>query len=122
MARRAYLSFFPAALLALAFLFGTPGATMGGLEASAATSSATSWSAPTASAPVARGNLTLDFPDGAINPRADQDDTPDDRILRVVTAIIWPATTLEARLLDTVEHAGPSHPPCAAPPRAPPTA
>lgn len=117
MARRAYLSLLPAALLALAFLFGTPGASMGGPEASA-----TSWTAPAASAPVARGSLTQDLPDGAINPRADQDDTPDDRILRVVTAIIWPASTFEARLLDTIEHAGPSHRPCAAPPRAPPTA
>jgi hypothetical protein len=121
MARRAYLSFLPAALLALAFVFGTPGVSMGG-PASATTSSATSWSGPAASAPVARGSLTLDFPDGAINPRGDQDDTPDDRILRVVTAIIWPDSTFEARLLDTIEHAGPSHRPCAAPPRAPPTA
>jgi hypothetical protein len=117
MLRRALLSFLPATLVALAFLCGTPGASMGGPEASA-----TSWSAPAASAPVARGNLSQDFPDGAINPRADQDDTPDDRILWVVTAIIWPASTFDARLLDTIEHAGPSHRPCAAPPRAPPTA
>jgi hypothetical protein len=131
MVRRAFLSFLPAALAALAVLCATPGTGVG--EASAASfstassgatsSSAASWNARTAATPIARGSLTQDLPDGALNPRADQDDTPDDRIIiRVVSTIVWPGSALEARILDPGERAGPSHRPCAAPPRAPPTA
>jgi hypothetical protein len=116
MLRRAFLSFVPA-FLALAFLCGTPGSSIGGPEAGA-----TSWSTGTATTPVARGSLTQDIPDGAVNQSADEDDTPDARIVRVVTAVIWPASALSARILHASDRAGPSHRPCAAPPRAPPTA
>jgi hypothetical protein len=116
MLRRAFLSFVPA-VLALAFLCGTPGTSVGGPEASA-----TSWIAGVATAPVARGNLTQDIPDGAINQRADQDDNPDDRIVRLATTIVWPDSALRARILGANDTVGPTHRPCAAPPRAPPTA
>ena len=116
MLRRTFLGFLPA-FLALAFLCGTPGASIGGPGASA-----TSWNTQAAAAPVARGNLTQDVPDGAVNQRADEDDAPDDRIVRVVTAIVWPDSALAARTLHASERAGATHRPCAAPPRAPPTA
>lgn len=117
MIRRALLGLLPA-LLALAFLTGTPGTSMGGPEASA-----TSWSAKTPIAPAARGSVNQDAPDGALNPRTDEDDTSDDHIIiRVVSAIVWPSSARETRILIASERAGPSHRPRAAPSRAPPTA
>jgi hypothetical protein len=113
MLRRAFLSLVPA-LLALAFLCGTPATSMGGPEVSA-----TSWSAGSATA---RGTLTQDVADVAVNQSADEDDTPDDRVLRVVTAIVWPDSALAARVLHASDRAGDRHRPCAAPPRAPPSA
>ena len=62
MLRRAFLSFLPA-LLALAFLCGTPGTSIGGPEASATTS----WSTSVATASASRGSLTQDVPDVAFN-------------------------------------------------------
>ena len=56
MLRRAFLSFLPA-LLALAFLCGTPGTSIGGPEASAL-----SWNTDVATAPVARGDLSQRYP------------------------------------------------------------
>jgi hypothetical protein len=116
MTRRALLGLLPA-LLALAFLTGTPGTSMGGPEASA-----TSWSAKAPVAPAARGSLNQDVPDGALNPCAGEDDPSDDRIIRVVIAIIWPSSARETPILIASERAGPSHRPRAAPSRAPPTA
>jgi hypothetical protein len=116
MLRRASLGFLPA-LLALALLCGTPGTSLGGPEASA-----TSWNAAATTAPVARGDLTQDIPDGAVNQRADEDDNPGDRIVRLVTAIVWPDTALSVRILLANERPGKTHSPCAASPRAPPTA
>ncbi len=116
MFRRAFLGFLPA-FLALAFLCGTPGTSLGGPEVRT-----TSRNAAAATAPVARGNLTQDIPDGAVNQRADEDDNPDDRVVRLVTAIVWPDSALSVRILRAGERAGATHRPCAAPPRAPPTA
>ena len=116
MLRRAFLSLVPA-LLALACLCGTPATSIGGPEVSA-----TSWSAKSATAPAARGTLTQDVADIAVNQSADEDDAPDDRIVRVVTAVVWPDSARVARILYTSERAGDRHRPCAAPPRAPPTA
>jgi hypothetical protein len=113
MFRRAVLGFLPA-FLALAILCGTPATSVGGPE-----SSATSWDAP---APIARGSLTQDVPDVAVNQSADEDDTPDARIVRVVSAVTWPDPALDAGYLHASDRAGRSHRPCAAPPRAPPTA
>jgi hypothetical protein len=113
---RAFLNLVPA-LLALAFLCGTPATSLGGPQVSAA-----SWSAKAAGAPVARGSLTGDVDDVSVNQTADEDDTPDDRIVRVVTTIVWPHAALQARPLHASERAGDRHRPCAAPPRAPPTA
>ena len=117
MLRRAFLSFLPA-FLALVFLCGTPGTSIGGPEASAAT---TSSSTGIAVAPAARGSLTQDVPDVAFNQQADEDDIPDDRIVRTVVAIVWPDSALQARILHASDRAGRSHRPCASPPRAPPT-
>jgi hypothetical protein len=116
MLRRAFLSFLPA-FLALAILCGTPGTSIGGPEASAI-----SWGTDVAAAPVARGDLTQDFPDSALGQRSDQDDTPGDRTVRVATTIVWPDSALGAPLLGANDTIKPTHRPCAAPPRAPPTA
>jgi hypothetical protein len=116
MFRRISLSFLPA-LLALAFLCGTPGISIGGPEASAA-----SWGTPGATSPVVRGTLTQDVADVSVNQSADEDDTPDDRIVRVVSTVTWPDAAFAARFLHASDRAGRSHRPCAAPPRAPPTA
>lgn len=116
MLRRAFFSLVPA-LLALACLCGTPSASIGGPEVST-----TSWSAGAAAAPVARGSLTQDVPDIAVNQTADEDDTPDARIARSVVAIVWPDSALQTRILHPGNRAGDRHRPCAAPPRAPPTA
>lgn len=116
MLRRATLSFLPA-FLALTFLCGTPGSSIGGPQASA-----TSWGTGAQTATAVRGNLTQDVPDVAVNQSADEDDTPDDRIVRVVTAIVWPDSALTARILHANDRAGRNHQPCATPPRAPPTA
>ncbi len=116
MLRRAFLSFLPA-LLALAFLCGTPGTSIGGPEASAL-----SWNTDVATAPVARGDLSRDIPDSALGQRADQDDNPDDRIVRIATTIVWPDSALRASVTGADDIIRPTHRPCAAPPRAPPTA
>jgi hypothetical protein len=116
MLRRAFLSFLPA-LLALAFLCGTPGTSVGGPEASAI-----SWGTGVANAPVARGDLTRDVPDDSLGQRADQDDNPDDRTVRLAITIIWPDSALGVSFLDTNDTTGTTHRPCAARPRAPPFA
>jgi hypothetical protein len=117
MLRRAFLNLLPA-LVALAFLCGTPGTSVGGPEASAAT---TSSSTSIAVAPAARGSLSQDLPDAAFNQQADEDDIPDDRVVRTVVTIVWPDSALQARILHASDRAGRSHQPCASPPRAPPT-
>lgn len=121
MYRRAILGALPA-VLALAFLCGTPGTGMGGPEVGATSWGTTSWGAASTNAPVARGTLSQDVPDAAVNQSADEDDTPDDHIVRVVSAVVWPNPALDTGLLHPSDRAGRSHRPCAAPPRAPPTA
>jgi hypothetical protein len=121
MFRRAVLGFLPA-FLALAILCGTPATSVGSPEASATSWNAKSWGATRAPTPVVRGSLTQDVPDVSVNPSADEDDTPDDHIVRVVSAVVWPDPALDARLLRASDRAGRSHRACAAPPRAPPTA
>lgn len=117
MLRRAFLSLVPA-LLALAFLCGTPAATyVDGPEAGAS-----SWSSASATSPVARGSLTQDVTDIAINQGADDDDKPDSRVIRVTVSIIWPDSTFAVRILNASICAGDRHQPCAALPRAPPIA
>ena len=117
MLRRAFLTLLPA-LVALVFLCGTPGTSIGGPETSAATtSSSTSIATPGA----ARGSLTQDVADVAFNQQADEDDVPDDRIVRTVVTIVWPASAFQTRILHASDRAGRSHEPCASPPRAPPT-
>jgi hypothetical protein len=116
MLRRAFLSLLPA-FLALVFLCGTPATSRGGVEVNAA-----SLSIKAATTPVARGSLTGDVDDVSVNQTADEDDTPDDRIVRAVTTIVWPHAAHRTRTLHASERAGDRHRPCAAPPRAPPTA
>jgi hypothetical protein len=116
MFRRTFLGLLPA-FLALVFLCGTPATSIGGPEASAAT-----WGTASAPPPVARGKLTQDVADVSVYQSADEDDTPDDRVVRVVSSVVWPDSALAARFLRARDRAGPSHRPCAAPPRAPPTA
>jgi hypothetical protein len=119
MFRRAALGFLPC---------GTPATSIGGPEASATSWDAKSWNAKSwnaksrDAAPVVRGGLTQDIPDVSVNPSADEDDTPDDRIVRVISTVVWPDPAIGARLLHAADRAGRSHRPCAAPPRAPPTA
>jgi hypothetical protein len=118
MLRRMFSSLLPA-FLALTFLCGTPATSTGepGTPAARTTDASAS-----ASVPVARGNLTQDFPDGAVGPRADQDDNPDDRIVRVAAGIVWPDPTFRTSPLGADDKIRPTHRPCAAPPRGPPIA
>jgi hypothetical protein len=115
MLRRSLLTLVPA-LMALAFLCGTPATGMGGPEVSATSG------AGSATALGARGTFTQDVADIAVNQSADEDDAPDDRIVRVVTPVIWPDSALAARILHASDRAGDRHRPCAAPARAPPSA
>ena len=117
MVPRALFRLFPALLVVLVFLCGTPSMGLGGPQASAA-----SWSIAVAPAPAVRGDLTSEIPDGAINPAAEEDDTPDDLIVRVVARIVWPSSESKPRILYADERARPTHRPCAAEPRAPPIA
>jgi len=116
MLRRAFLNLVPA-LLTLAFLCGTPAAGVGGPEVGAK-----SRATVVTTTPVARGSLAQDVADVLVNPSADEDDAPDDRIVRVVTTIIWPSSAHQTRILYASDRAGDRHRPCAAPPRGPPTA
>jgi hypothetical protein len=117
MLRRAFSTLLPA-LVALVFLCGTPGTSIGGPEASATTSSSSTGIAVVGAT---RGSLTQDIADVAFNQQADEDDVPDDRVVRTVVNIVWPDSALQSRLLQESDRAGPSHQPCASPPRAPPT-
>lgn len=119
MLRRAFLSFLPAGLLpvvlALAFLIGIPGAGAGTPEASATTRN-------TEQSRVVREILTRDILDVALIQGVDEDDTPDDRILRPSSRIFWNTAPLADRILCASHTGGPSHRPCSAQSRAPPTA
>jgi hypothetical protein len=116
MFRRALLGFIPA-VLAVIFLCGTPAA-----SGTAPESMASSWKDDAGWSLFARGNATQDISDISISPSADQDDNPDDRVVRIVTTIIWPQCALSVRLARRDGFVGPTHHPCAAPPRAPPSA
>ena len=116
MVRRAVLSLVPA-LLALAFLCGTPATCMDGPEIGA-----TSWSTASATTPVTRGTLTQDVADIAVDQSADDDDQPDHRVIRATATVVWPAATFAVRILHSSVRAGDRHQPCAALPRAPPIA
>ena len=116
MLRRTFLRVFPA-VLALAFLCGTPAVGIGGPDAGAK-----SWTTVVTTTPIVRGSLTQDTVDAAVNQTADEDDTPDARVVRLVTTIVWPDSALQTRILYPSDRAGDRHLPCAAPPRAPPTA
>jgi len=114
MFRRTLLSLLPA-VLALTFLVGTPDASAGSTGASAAASSQ-----EFGRLPAIRGSLTEDIPDGAFTLRADEDDTPDDRIFRTVATTDWPEVGAGVALSHSTNDIAPTHRPCAAPPRAPP--
>src|SRR5262249_26347696 len=116
MLRRAILSLVPA-LLALAFLCGTPAACVDGPEVGA-----TSLSTASATAPVVRGTITQDVADIAVDQSADDDDHPDSRVIRITATVVWPASTFAIRILHASVHAGDRHQPSAARPRAPPIA
>jgi hypothetical protein len=118
MLRRGLLTLLPA-LVALAFLCGTSGTSVSGPEVCASTTNA---GAPIAIAPAARGSLTQDLPDVAFNQQADEDDIPDERVLRAIVAIVWPDSVFQTPILYPSDRAGDRHQPCATPPRAPPIA
>jgi hypothetical protein len=124
MYRRTFLSLLPA-LLALVFLCGTPVTSIGGPDAGATSREATSrdagWNGSRPS-PIVRGSLTQDTDDVSVNQSADQDDTSDDRVVRVVSLVVWPDTAPDTQFLHASDRAGLSHQPRAASPRAPPTA
>jgi hypothetical protein len=118
MVRRALLTLFPLLLVVLTLVSGTPGAPRGEAQANAASSS----SVGAAFVSTVSSDLAQDDPDRAVGQSVDQDDSPDDRIIRVAVAIVWPDSAFKARILHASERAGPSHRPCAAHPRAPPIA
>jgi hypothetical protein len=115
MLHHAFLRLLPA-LLALAFLFGTPGTGTAATEISTA-----AWRGDAKKLPALRGGLTEGLLDTALKQCADQDDTPDDRTTRVTVRIEW---NLRARVgcfhCSRIAVLA-SHPP-AARPRAPPSA
>jgi hypothetical protein len=113
MLRRALLCLLPA-VLALAFLTGTPGASDAAPAASTAASRTDAQRIP-----IIRGSLTQEIPDGSLSQHADEDD-PDDRVVRVGTKIQWGDAALRGRVVSTADIARPSHPPGADRPRAPP--
>jgi hypothetical protein len=119
MFRRATLGLSPA-ILALAFVFAVPAVSAGSSRPGATTTASSADVG--ARLPVIRGSLSQEIPDVAYNKRADEDDTPDDGIIRVVTAVVWPHAALKGRFLRTAGALSPTHRPCAGPPRAPPTA
>ena len=116
MFRRACLYLLPA-FFALAFLLGTPGSSTAGQEASAAP-----LTLGAALSPLTHRNLGEDVPEAIVAPGADQDDASDDGILLVAFIIDWPDIEFEASFACGSTVVGRSHRPCAAPPRAPPTA
>lgn len=112
MFRRTLFGLLPT-FLALAFLCGTP-------AAGQSNAGVTTWSADSAPSLITRGKLAQEIPDSAIAERADQDDTPDDRVVPPSTAIVWPDRALGTVSLRSSDFIGSSHRPCAARPRAPP--
>lgn len=105
------------AFLALACLQGIPSAGAGTGEPAV-----TAWNAPEIAASASsRGILNQDAPDGGVNQRADEDDAPD-RVSRVSTACQWPQPASSPLLGRADAGIGPTHSPCASPPRAPPAA
>lgn len=117
MVRRALLTVFPLLLVALTFLSGTPSVPRSEAPAAAASSSAV-----TGPISVAHGDLAPDYSDGFATQLVDQDDDPDERIIRVAVAIKWSQSAAKARMLRADERAGSSHRTDASQPRAPPTA
>jgi len=103
--------------LALAFYLGTPASGFAGQSASAAPQSGAALSSP-----LAHGNLSEDAPDAIVSLRADQDGASDDGIIQTITIVSWPDVTFEVPFAYRTFVVGASHRPCAAPPRAPPTA
>jgi hypothetical protein len=117
MVRRALLTLFPLVLAALTLVSATPGASRGETQAAAG------WSSAAELVSVVHRNLAQDVSDDdTVSQRADVDDDPAERIIRVAVAFVWPGSQSEERILRASERAGPTHRPCAANPRAPPTA
>lgn len=115
MVRRALLTLFPLVLAALTLVSVTPGASRGDAQAAG-------WSNAAELISV-HSNLAQDVSDDdTVSQRVDVDDDPDERTIRVAAAIVWPDFQSEERVLRASERAGPTHRPCAAHPRAPPTA
>jgi hypothetical protein len=121
MVRRALFGFCSALLMALVFLCGTPNASIGGPQVEAAFWNSRVAPAPIATRDLSTRDLSAEILDGAIDQLADDDnhDTPVDR---VATAVVWPISAFEPQILHPSDRAGPTHRPCAADPRAPPTA
>jgi hypothetical protein len=117
MVRRALLTLFPLLLAALTFLSGTPSALQIDTHASAASTGAV-----VESISIAQGDVAPDDLDDHFTQRVDQDDDPDERIIRVAVAVKWSQPASNARVLRASECAGPTHRSCASHPRAPPTA
>jgi hypothetical protein len=105
------------ALLALACLFGAPTVGAGAAEPFATTLDASAG----AIGGSIRGSLDQQDPDGGVNQRADEDDTPV-RPVRVSSSIHWPYPVASARCDHAAATIAPTHRSCASPPRAPPTA
>jgi hypothetical protein len=117
MVRQALLTLYPLLLVLLTLVSGAPGAPRGDAQVSAASSVGAAVVVAAASS-----NLAQDDPDQAVGQSVSQDDDPNDRIIHLAVAMVWPDDAPGERTLHTSERAGPSHRPCAAYPRAPPIA
>lgn len=118
MVRCASIALLLAFLIALTFLWGTPGANSAVSNGHAGVAC---WSSGSTSASIALGGFSTDSPDAAFSQPAD-DDSHDLPIACGVAELIWPNAALDLPILRSSDCAGPNYWPCAASPRAPPTA
>jgi hypothetical protein len=111
---------FATAFLALAFLLGIPAAGGGLGEPVAMAGNATAGNTTViATGASIRGTLNQQSPDGGVNQRSDEDD---DRVIRISFAVPSPHPLTCASWGLAADVVGPTHRPCAFPPRAPPAA
>lgn len=101
------------ALVALAFVAGTPAASAAG--AATVSAQATSHTGKTA-----KHALHEEAEIGSLSGRTD-DRNEDDRLVRVTSAIRWPLHNMQRGGLRLNHAPAQTHPPCAHPPRGPPT-
>ena len=113
MLRRILLSL--SLLAALTFLPGAPAHSLSGIEATSA-----NWSAASGKASTAKRSFREEGDAGSQDGWADDQDEPD-RLVRATATIHWPVVKTRALALCGAQIIARTHPPCASPPRGPPS-